>query len=127
MICMLTLSDISGETWSEDIVASEKILGRAESVDIRLDHSSISRHHCRFWMEDDTCFVADCGSTNGTFVNGLKVEKEKLNPGDTIVVGRFELVVEEKDRVQPTLDLLTRPSIGPSRSIRGPKNGFWPR
>lgn len=102
---MLTLADISGETWSEDILASEKILGRAESVHIRLDHSSISRHHCRFWMEDDTCFVADCGSTNGTYVNGLKVDKEKLKPGDTIVVGRFELVLEEKDRVQPTLDL----------------------
>jgi serine phosphatase RsbU (regulator of sigma subunit) len=116
MICMLTLSDISGETWSEDIVASEKILGRAESVDIRLDHSSISRHHCRFWMEDDTCFVADCGSTNGTFVNGLKVEKEKLNPGDTIVVGRFELVVEEKDRVQPTLDL-PDPPVNRSESL----------
>jgi serine phosphatase RsbU (regulator of sigma subunit) len=99
------MADISGETWSEDIVASEKILGRAESVDIRLDHSSISRQHCRFWMEDDACFVADCGSTNGTFVNGLKVEKEKIKPGDTIIVGRFELIVEEKDRVQPTLDL----------------------
>jgi hypothetical protein len=102
---MLTLADISGDTWSEDIVAKEKILGRAESVDIRLDHSSISRHHCRFWMEKDTCYVADCGSTNGTYVNGLKVEKEKLSPGDTIVVGRFELVVEDKDRVLPTLDL----------------------
>jgi serine phosphatase RsbU (regulator of sigma subunit) len=105
MIFMLTLADISGETWSVDILTGEKILGRAESVDIRLDHSSISRHHCRFWMEADTCFVADCGSTNGTFVNGLKVEKEILKPGDTIIVGRFELVVEEKDRVQPTLDL----------------------
>ena len=105
MTFMLTLADISGETWSEDILESEKILGRGESVHIRLDHTSISRHHCRFWMEDKTCFVADCGSTNGTYVNGLKIEKEKLSPGDTIVVGRFELVVEERERVLPTLDL----------------------
>ena len=105
MTYMLTLADISGDTWSEDIVETEKILGRSESVDIRLDHSSISRQHCRFWRENNTCYVADCGSTNGTYVNGLKIEKEKLNPGDTIVVGRFELVVEDKDRVLPTLDL----------------------
>jgi serine phosphatase RsbU (regulator of sigma subunit) len=110
MIFMLTLADISGETWSEDILASEKILGRAESAQIRLDHSSISRHHCRFWMENENCFVADCGSTNGTYVNGLKVSKEKLKPGDTIVVGRFELVVEEKDRVLATLDLPDPPA-----------------
>ena len=102
---MLTLADISGDTWSEDIVETEKILGRAESVDIRLDHSSISRHHCRFWMQDETCFIADCVSTNGTYVNGLKVDQEKLKPGDTIVVGRFELVVEDKDRILLTLDL----------------------
>lgn len=114
---MLTLADISGETWSEDILASEKILGRAESAQIRLDHSSISRHHCRFWMENENCFVADCGSTNGTYVNGLKVSKEKLKPGDTIVVGRFELVVEEKDRVLATLDLPPDPPALPACAV----------
>jgi serine phosphatase RsbU (regulator of sigma subunit) len=102
---MLTLADISGETWAEDISESPKVLGRAETADIRLDHSSVSRQHCRFWVEGAACFVEDCGSTNGTYVNGLKVAREKLSPGDTIVVGRFELVLEDKNRIQPTVDL----------------------
>lgn len=105
MIFMLTLADISGDTWSEDIVEQRKVLGRAETAEIRLDHSSVSRQHCAFWYENDACWVQDCGSTNGTYVNGIKVSKEKIRPGDTIVVGRFELVVEDKERVLATLDL----------------------
>jgi hypothetical protein len=110
MSFMLTLADISGDTWSEDILERPKVLGRAENADIRLDHTSVSRQHCRFWMEGAACFIEDCGSTNGTYVNGLKVDgKEKLNPGDTIVVGRFELVVDDKLRVQVTVDLPDAP------------------
>jgi len=109
MNCMLTLADISGDTWSEDITNVPKVLGRSETADIRLDHASVSRQHCRFWAEGGGCFVEDFGSTNGTYVNGLKIEREKLAPGDTIVVGRFELVVEDKQRVQLTVDLPEEP------------------
>lgn len=109
MNLMLTLADISGDTWSEDITSSPKVLGRSESADIRLDHASVSRHHCRFWSDEAGCFVEDAGSTNGTYVNGLKVQREKIAPGDTIVVGRFELVVEDKQRVQVTIDLPEEP------------------
>jgi serine phosphatase RsbU (regulator of sigma subunit) len=114
MTFMLTLADISGDTWSEDILEAPKVLGRAETAGIRLDHPSVSRQHCRFWMEDKTCYVEDVGSTNGTYVNGLKIAKEKLNAGDTVIVGRFELIVEDKDRVQMTVDL---PDVPPSRVV----------
>lgn len=102
---MLTLADISGDTWSEDITPQPKVLGRGETAEIRLDHASVSRQHCRFWADGGECFVEDCGSTNGTYVNGLSVEREKIAPGDTITVGRFELIVEDKHRVQPTIDI----------------------
>src|SRR5262245_17230796 len=114
MTYMLTLADISGETWSEDILPVPKTLGRADDADVRLDHPSVSRQHCRFWMEGAKCYVEDCGSTNGTYVNGLKVQKEELHPGDTIVVGRFELALADKDRVQVTVDL---PEQAPSRIV----------
>ncbi len=114
MTFMLTLADISGDTWSEDILETPTVLGRAETADIRLDHTSVSRQHCRFWKEDRTCYVEDVGSTNGTYVNGLKISKEKLNAGDTVIVGRFELIVEEKDRVQKTVEL---PDVPASRVV----------
>ena len=114
MSYMLTLANISGDTWSEDIADRRKVLGRAENAEIRLDHASVSRQHCSFWQEGDLCWIEDCGSTNGTYVNGIKIQKEKLNPGDTIIVGRFELIVEEKYRMQATLNL---PEVPVSRQI----------
>jgi serine phosphatase RsbU (regulator of sigma subunit) len=111
---MLTLANISGDTWSEDIADRRKVLGRAEGAEIRLDHASVSRQHCAFWMENGQSWIEDCGSTNGTYVNGIKVQREKLNPGDTIVVGRFELIVEERSRIQATLNL---PEVPVSRQV----------
>ncbi|MGQ0636688.1 MAG: SpoIIE family protein phosphatase [Planctomycetaceae bacterium] len=105
MTCILTLADISGDTWSEEIGETPKVLGRSDAADIRLDHSSVSRQHCRFWKQEGAYFVEDCGSTNGTYVNGLCIEREKIAAGDTVTVGRFELVVEDKERAQATLDL----------------------
>ena len=49
--CTVMLADISGDTWSEDITPAPKVLGRSETADIRLDHSSVSRQHCRFWFD----------------------------------------------------------------------------
>lgn len=111
MSFMLTLADISGETWSEDVTVTPKVLGRSEVAEIRLDHSSVSRQHCKFWMESDVCYVEDCGSTNGTFVNGVRIKrKEKLNSGDTVLVGRFELIVADRERILATVDMPDQPS-----------------
>lgn len=104
MPLMLTLAGISGETWSEEITSEPKVLGRAESAAIRLDHHSVSRQHCRLWLEGDHFFIEDCGSTNGTMVNGVKVQREKIFAGDTIIVGRFELIVEDSALAQQTVN-----------------------
>jgi serine phosphatase RsbU (regulator of sigma subunit) len=106
MAYTLTLADISGETWSELIEARAKVLGRAHDADILLDHASVSRQHCRFWVEDGHSYVQDCGSTNGTFLNGVKITgRERIKPGDTIGVGKFELVVEDQRQVQETAEI----------------------
>jgi serine phosphatase RsbU (regulator of sigma subunit) len=108
---MLTLADISSDTWSEDLDEQRRVLGRADNAEIRLDHASVSRHHCAFWCENDTCWIQDCESTNGTFVNGIKITKEKIRIGDTIVVGRFELILAEKDQLKATVEL-PEPNFG---------------
>jgi serine phosphatase RsbU (regulator of sigma subunit) len=104
MSLLLTLAGISGETWSEEITSEPKVLGRAEGVDVRLDHHSVSRQHCRLWLEGDQSYIEDCGSTNGTLVNGVKIQREKLFAGDTILIGRFELIVEDSTLAQQTVN-----------------------
>ena len=48
MTFMLTLADISGDTWSEDILEQRKVLGRAETAEIRLDHALHSEWPLQF-------------------------------------------------------------------------------
>ena len=71
-----------------------KTLGRAARADFVVDAALVSRVHCRFTLnETNELELEDLGSTNGTFVNGRKVGKAKLNDGDKLTVGRVQFVV----------------------------------
>lgn len=67
--------------------------GRNPEAAIFLDDVTVSRHHAAFEVTDGLLVVRDLGSTNGTYVNGHRVEEAQLNPGDEVIVGRFHLVV----------------------------------
>ena len=72
-----------------------KTLGRATRADFILDAPLVSRVHCRLSLtEAGDLEVEDLESTNGTFVNGRKVERATLASGDTLRVGRVDLAVE---------------------------------
>jgi len=104
MKLVITLSGVSPDTWAKEIISDSRVLGRAASADIRLEHSAISRNHCRFWADDGGTFVEDCGSLNGTYLNGRRIEKFGLSDGDKILVGPFELLIANKERLEPTHD-----------------------
>jgi pSer/pThr/pTyr-binding forkhead associated (FHA) protein len=73
---------------------SLKTMGRAARADFIVDAALVSRLHCRFALDDgDRLDVEDLGSTNGTWVNGRKVDKAPLMAGDTVKVGRVEFAV----------------------------------
>lgn len=73
---------------------SMKTLGRAQTVDFVVDAALVSRVHCRFTLDDGGLGVEDLGSTNGTFVNGRRIERAPLMGGDTVKVGRVEFSVK---------------------------------
>lgn len=70
-------------------------LGRALTNDVVLNDGRVSRSHARIACTPGGCTLTDLGSSNGTRVNGLRIESAKLNPGDMIGLGsaqlRFEL------------------------------------
>ena len=73
---------------------SLKTMGRAARADFVVDAALVSRLHCRFALDTgDRLDIEDLGSTNGTWVNGQKVDKAPLTAGDTIKVGRVEFAV----------------------------------
>ena len=98
----LVLSHVSPATWSHELTERPQILGRDDTADIRLEHRSVSRKHCQFWIEKDECHIADCGSTNGTFLNGEQIKNAVIRSGDRVLVGRFEIMLASKEQVDPT-------------------------
>jgi pSer/pThr/pTyr-binding forkhead associated (FHA) protein len=75
---------------------SVKTLGRTARADFIVDAPLVSRLHCRLTADkSDQLIVEDLGSTNGTLVNGARVERHVLRAGDRVAVGRLEFVVSE--------------------------------
>jgi pSer/pThr/pTyr-binding forkhead associated (FHA) protein len=71
-----------------------KTLGRTARADFILDAALVSRIHCRLTAApSDQLIVEDLGSTNGTLVNGKRVDRMVLKVGDRLTVGRVELVI----------------------------------
>jgi len=73
---------------------AECIVGRGERSTVRIDSLEISRAHARFYAGDGRWGVEDLGSTNGVRVNKVKIEKQWLNPGDRVDLGRIPFVYE---------------------------------
>ena len=68
-------------------------IGRRESCDIVLRFGNVSGQHCELVLEQGWWFVKDSGSQNGTRVNGLRVSKKRLDPGDRLTIARHDYEV----------------------------------
>ena len=67
------------------------LLGRSRECDIQVDDSNVSRRHAELRQEGSTYWIVDLESTNGVEVNGKRVKRAKLEPGDTFTVGETEI------------------------------------
>ena len=66
-------------------------IGRDASNDVVIDHPVVSKKHAEIIKQDGKVILVDLGSTNGTFVNGIKVKRHQLQELDRIVIGPSEL------------------------------------
>ena len=72
-----------------------RTVGRATRADFSVDAALVSRVHCRLTAGATEIEVVDLGSTNGTFVNGERIDKRRtVKSGDRIGVGRVEFIVQ---------------------------------
>jgi pSer/pThr/pTyr-binding forkhead associated (FHA) protein len=73
-------------------------VGRSEDNDIVIDDPAVSACHARLCLEEGALFVVDLGSSNGTWLNGRQVGRERLAPGDVLSIARrVEVLVLEDD------------------------------
>jgi hypothetical protein len=66
-------------------------IGRREDNDIRLDDGAASGHHAAVITVLSDSFLQDLNSTNGTLINGKRIQKHALRTGDVIAIGRTRL------------------------------------
>ena len=69
------------------VETDKTVIGRGQKAHIRLLDDGISREHAQVVVEGNKVFLQDLGSTNGTFCNGIKVDRKELADGDKILVG----------------------------------------
>jgi pSer/pThr/pTyr-binding forkhead associated (FHA) protein len=93
MWILRTLNEGEPEKTFRILSGGIRTIGRAAGADFIVDAPLVSRVHCRLTaLPNGDLEVKDLDSTNGTFVNGGRVENALLTSGDKLQVGRVELV-----------------------------------
>jgi len=70
-----------------------RTIGRTTAADFILDEALVSRIHCRLTATNGGDLeIRDLDSTNGTFVNGERINVARLTPGDRLQLGRVEMI-----------------------------------
>jgi hypothetical protein len=67
------------------------VLGRSRECDIQIEDANVSRRHAELRQEGTAFWIVDLDSTNGLEVNGRRVKRAKLEPGDSFTVGETTL------------------------------------
>jgi len=77
------------------LLGDRAVVGRLKGCEICLGDVNVSREHAVFERGDAGWSIRDLGSTNGTLVNGERVDRARLHDGDVIVIGITELIYHE--------------------------------
>jgi len=67
------------------------LLGRSRECDVQVEDPNVSRRHAELRQEGSTYWIVDLDSTNGVEVNGRRVKRAKLEPGDVFTVGSTDV------------------------------------
>lgn len=107
---------ITGEFTGQEInIDRDMLVGRHQDADVLLQSAEVSRKHAALLLKEQALWVQDLNSSNGTFVNDLKIEDEsQLQDGDIVQFASFKFsvfaptpVVEvvEQETVQAAVDM----------------------
>jgi hypothetical protein len=87
---ILTLEFLTGPYQGSAVALAEGaeiVIGRESDLDVVLPDDLVSRKHARIAVHEGEAVLQDLASTNGTFVNGQRVKRARLAPGDRVVIG----------------------------------------
>lgn len=120
--CFLVVIDETGAEKKYDL-SKKKIwkIGKKNDNDIVVVDKTVSRNHVEIHATDDSFLLKDLNSTNGTFINEMKVKEAFLSPGDTIILGNAKMeyrAQNEKVEMEPSKNDFFGEMVGKSRKMR---------
>jgi signal transduction histidine kinase len=93
------------------------VIGRDRSCQLCIDDPQISRQHARVLRHADSITIEDLNSSNGTFLNGVRIKTGTLKTNDLVTLGRFtRLVVRRTAESAPTRP---QPAVPPAGVDQG--------
>jgi len=93
MVKLVVLSEgLTGLTY--ELKVDKTTIGRLEDNAFQIAEPSVSSHHCELIQRGSDIVVKDLNSTNGTFVNGEKINESALKPGQILRLGLVEMRLE---------------------------------
>jgi signal transduction histidine kinase len=110
----LVHDDGRSEQRAFDVGERPLLIGRAVECDVCIPHKSLSRQHARVERGEGGASIIDLDSKNGTFVNGVRVARRAIGPGDTLRLGDMALAVVDDDgpsRTPPLAEGASGPSL----------------
>ena len=87
-----------GSSSTVKLGAGVTVVGRHDDCQLRIKSSQVSRKHCEIFEKKGLLLVKDLGSSNGTFVNGKKIDGQRvLEIGDELTVGQVTFKVTKTE------------------------------
>jgi FHA domain-containing protein len=83
-------------------------IGRAPDNDIPIDNLAVSNYHARVYVEAGSLVVEDLNSLNGSFLNDIRVERAMLKDGDTVLIGKHHIFVDQVNNAVVPTDVLRK-------------------
>lgn len=116
------LKVIEGKQQGKSIPLNAKkfLIGREQDCQLRPTSDLVSRHHCVFSQDGYTVRLRDLGSTNGTFVNGERIQGQvSLNDGDRVQIGKlaFQVIIRQSAEASTVAEPVGATASGGSLSL----------
>jgi predicted component of type VI protein secretion system len=96
----------------------ETLVGRRKGCNVRLGDARVSRQHCKIAFDGKTAVIEDLDSANGTLVNGERIKRAALKPGDLLQIGgmMFSVAAGGAEVPDEAVAVMGRPPGGPAAS-----------
>lgn len=114
-----TLQAISDELQGQEVkVVGDMLIGRHQDCDLVLQSSAISRRHAGLSVRDAQLWLVDLNSSNGTFVNDVRITQEtQLTQGDIVQFANLQFALLTEEVEAAVEETLVAPSVAESEEV----------